>query len=232
MIYVMSDIHGSYDKYLEMLDLINFCDDDVLYILGDLLDRGDKPLELVQDIMHRTNVYPTMGNHDLLACDILLRLGANVTAENYRTDQDEVVLRELQMWLDDGGESTFQQYLALSKTERFRIVQYLAEMPLIEIEEINDNIFIMCHAGLGNFQKDKKIEEYTLEDVLVSRNNPDVRYFEDDSIFMIWGHTPTRAFSGKDEIYRRYNNFCIDCGAAYGGKLACLCLNTFEAYYV
>ena len=33
MIYVMSDIHGMYDKYFEMLELINLREHDSLYIL-------------------------------------------------------------------------------------------------------------------------------------------------------------------------------------------------------
>ena len=40
MTYVMSDIHGEYEKYLKMLDLIGFRDEDELYVLGDVIDRG------------------------------------------------------------------------------------------------------------------------------------------------------------------------------------------------
>ena len=40
MTYVMSDIHGHYDKYREMLETIEFAADDTLYVLGDVLDRG------------------------------------------------------------------------------------------------------------------------------------------------------------------------------------------------
>ena len=37
MIYVMSDIHGMYDKYIEMMDLIDLKEADTLYILGDII---------------------------------------------------------------------------------------------------------------------------------------------------------------------------------------------------
>ena len=33
----MSDIHGCYDRYRNMLKVINFCDNDDLYILGDAI---------------------------------------------------------------------------------------------------------------------------------------------------------------------------------------------------
>ena len=40
MTYVMSDIHGCYEKYRAMLENIEFAADDTLYVLGDVLDRG------------------------------------------------------------------------------------------------------------------------------------------------------------------------------------------------
>ena len=64
MIYVMSDLHGEYDKYLAMLKKIKFSDADELYILGDVVDRGKKPVEILQDMSMRHNVFPIMGNHD------------------------------------------------------------------------------------------------------------------------------------------------------------------------
>ena len=39
MIYVMSDLHGCFDKYKEMLSLIDFAPRDTLYVLGDVIDR-------------------------------------------------------------------------------------------------------------------------------------------------------------------------------------------------
>ena len=46
MIYVMSDIHGKYDKYIQMLKQIHFSEKDTMYILGDMIDRGEKGMEL------------------------------------------------------------------------------------------------------------------------------------------------------------------------------------------
>ena len=39
MIYYMSDVHGAYERYLKMLEAINFSDEDTLYVLGDAIDR-------------------------------------------------------------------------------------------------------------------------------------------------------------------------------------------------
>ena len=40
MTYVISDLHGRYDLYLEMLERIQFSPEDTLYILGDVADRN------------------------------------------------------------------------------------------------------------------------------------------------------------------------------------------------
>ena len=64
MIYCMSDIHGHYDKYLEMLRKIDFKDSDTLFVLGDVVDRGPSSMEILLDMMCRPNVIPILGNHE------------------------------------------------------------------------------------------------------------------------------------------------------------------------
>lgn len=59
----MSDIHGHYDAYMKMLELIQFSEDDTLYILGDIIDRGPNPVKILLDLMKRTNVRILAGNH-------------------------------------------------------------------------------------------------------------------------------------------------------------------------
>ena len=53
MIYVMSDLHGCYDKYISMLEKIRFSEKDTLYVLGDVVDRGDGGMKILQDMMQR-----------------------------------------------------------------------------------------------------------------------------------------------------------------------------------
>ena len=42
--YVISDIHGQYNMFIELLDKSDLKDTDTLYILGDVLDRGPQLL--------------------------------------------------------------------------------------------------------------------------------------------------------------------------------------------
>ena len=54
--YVMSDIHGQYEKYLDMLGKISFSEDDTLYILGDVIDRGPEPVKVLMDMTGSSQV--------------------------------------------------------------------------------------------------------------------------------------------------------------------------------
>ena len=64
MTYVMSDIHGCYEKYRSMLETIEFAGDDTLYVLGDVLDRGPDGFKILLDMAARPNVIGLLGNHE------------------------------------------------------------------------------------------------------------------------------------------------------------------------
>jgi serine/threonine protein phosphatase 1 len=65
----MSDIHGRYDEYLEMLLKINFSHKDKLYILGDVIDRGQNPIKVLRHTMYADNIVLLMGNHEKMMLD-------------------------------------------------------------------------------------------------------------------------------------------------------------------
>lgn len=66
-IYVMSDIHGCFDEFMALLKKVNFNhESDQLYLVGDLINRGPKSLEVMQYLMaHEDSIFPVLGNHDL-----------------------------------------------------------------------------------------------------------------------------------------------------------------------
>lgn len=49
--YVISDIHGEYEKFMELLEEIELEENDTLYVLGDVLDRGKHPIKTVLKLM-------------------------------------------------------------------------------------------------------------------------------------------------------------------------------------
>ena len=65
--YVISDIHGQYDMFIELLDKIQFQNTDTLYILGDILDRGQHPIKTLMKLMEMPNVICIVVNHEYMA---------------------------------------------------------------------------------------------------------------------------------------------------------------------
>lgn len=232
MIYVMSDLHGEYERYRKMLELIEFTDEDELFVLGDTADRGERPIDILLDMMERPNVCHLMGNHDLMALDILKTLSAEITEENYDTLSRADFKTEVREWLAMGGEPTLKQFIALSKEQRADVLDYISDFSFYEAVDVGDNSYIMTHAGLGDFRKDKKLSEYTARQLIMNRTDPNMEYYDDKSIYIISGHTPVYFFTCKNDIIKCGNNIMIDCGAAFDGRLGCLCLDTMEEFYV
>ena len=229
--YAMSDLHGMYDKYREMLELIRFSEEDELFILGDVVDRGSKPMEILLDMMQHPNIYPLYGNHDVMALNALTSVAE--AAEKNGGQLDPETASHIFGWCKDGGMPTVEGFLGLSETQRDDVLSYLREFSLYEMIDVRERTFLLVHAGLGNFRKGKKLREYTIEELLQDRSDPEIQYFEDDSIFVVTGHTPTPHIWGKAEIYKSHNNFCIDCAAFWEkGRLACLRLDDLAEFYV
>ena len=232
MIYVMSDLHGQYDKYKDMLTQINFSKHDTLYVLGDVLDRGEHGLKILLDMMNRNNIVMILGNHEYMAVQCLPIITQDTTDE-FLNSLEEEKLHILQDWLTEGGIHTLKEYKTLTLQQRKQIIDYLYESLLFEEISINDKKFILVHAGLGNYAKDKMLEDYELEELVWSRPDYASQGIDDPDTFIVCGHTPTLTLHGKAKIYHKEQSIVIDCGAYFKeGKLACLCLDTMEEFYI
>ena len=70
-VYVMSDIHGQYDMFMNLMEQINLKAKDKLYILGDVIDRGTESMNVLFEMMKHPNIIPLIGNHELMAIKCL-----------------------------------------------------------------------------------------------------------------------------------------------------------------
>ena len=117
MIYTVSDIHGCYDKYKELLKKICFGPDDTLYVLGDVIDRGPNGFTTLLDMAQRPNVVNLMGNHEAMALDALSRI-LNADEKNRETpltkDDDEAV----ELWFFNGGDRSLADFLWLNEEQK------------------------------------------------------------------------------------------------------------------
>lgn len=65
--YCIGDLHGCYNEFMKLLDLIKFDEaKDEIYLTGDLIGRGPLPLETMKAVLKLKNkVHAVLGNHDV-----------------------------------------------------------------------------------------------------------------------------------------------------------------------
>lgn len=229
MTYVVSDLHGSFEKFKELLKKINFTDNDVMYVVGDIVDVGEDPMGLLCDLSMRYNVIPIVGDHELKAlkylsaADKMLRDGAA---------PDPEIMGEMTEWVRDGGFPTLEGFKNLDDDMKEGIIEYLEELSLYEEVEVKGRKYLLVHAGIADFDGDTPIEDYMPEDFVSEAVDLERTYFDD--VTLIVGHVPTYTIDGADKgkIYYGENCIVLDCGVAYGEALGCLRLEDGKEFYV
>ena len=231
--YVISDIHGNYNAYMDMLKKIQFDDDDILYILGDILDRGPNPIQVILDVMKRPNVEVLAGNHCVMALECLSFLLKEITQESL-ADLDSEMFGKLLNWRQNGAFTTIKEFLKYDRSIQQKILAFISELDVYDEIEVVGKTFILVHAGLGNFSPEKQLWEYELNELVWDRPDYEKMYFSDK--YVISGHTPTLAIESNPRlgyIYQANHHIAIDCGSSFpGGRLACLRLEDMKEFYV
>lgn len=230
MIYVTSDLHGyPLEKFKTMLESVNFSQDDFLYILGDVIDRGKDGINLLRWIMLQPNVELLLGNHEamMLASDFVFE---EITEKSIG-DLTGTKLGIYSNWVANGGQPTLDALRTLLPKQIEYILDYLRECPLYEILTVNGRDFILTHSGLGNFSYNKKLSEYTETDLLWSRPSLTARYFDD--ITTVFGHTPTLYYGNeyRGKAVKTETWIDIDVGAATGLPPMLLRLEDMKEFY-
>ena len=229
MTYVVSDLHGNLDKFKKLLDKIGFTDDDVMYVLGDIVDYGEGSMDLLCDLSMRYNVIPIVGDHDYRALKLLGELDRMLTAG---TMPDSDVVMEMTAWIQDGGQTTMEGFKALDSDMREGVLEYLSDMSLYEEVEAGGKKYLLVHAGIAGFDADTPIEDYMPEDFIGEPLDRERPYFDD--VTVIAGHIPTYEIEGAErgKIFYGEGSIIIDCGAAFDETLGCLCLESGKEFYV
>jgi serine/threonine protein phosphatase 1 len=111
------------------------------------------------------------------------------------------------------------------------ILDYIRDAPLYETVELNGRKYVLVHAGLGNFDPAKPLEDYDLMDLLWSRPSLDTQYYEDATV--IFGHTPTLYYGEefKDRAIKKDSWICIDTGVSFGRNPMLLRLDDMKEFY-
>ncbi len=228
MTYVISNIHGDYDSFRAMLETISFRDSDILYILGDIVDYGEKSMELIEDISMRYNVYSIVGEHDYVALRMLDGFTKMVDSGEA---PDPDFISEMTAWCADGGQATLAGYRALDDDMKEGVIDYLSDLALYEEVRVGGKNYLLLHAGIRDFSPSLDLDICSPEDFFTESLDLTKKYY-DDKIIVV-GHEPTTEDNGGDgKIFYGNGSIAIDGGAMRGGKLACLCLDNGREYYI
>lgn len=224
--YVVADIHGEADRFHAMLKKIQFSDEDMLYILGDVIDRGPDGISLLQEIMHTPNMVMLLGNHEYM---MLQYLSPGATGVDIRR------------WNKNGNAPTLAAYLQLKAKEQHEILDFLRTRPTHMEVEVNGQNFYLVHAWPADNVHD---EVWFRPEIDAPNPKPGYR--------VIIGHTKVLSLIQPEEariayaidledrgdhlrILRTPGFIDIDCGCGYDMPikvLACLQLENMEIFYI
>ena len=231
MIYVTSDLHGySLQKFKSLLYLAGFCDDDFLYVLGDVIDRGEHSVEILTWLMNTPNAQLILGNHEkmLLDCAFLFEEVTSSSLDDLSMDK----LLNYQRWLSNGAKPTLDALKKLYRITLRDILDFISDSPLYDCVSVNGKNFLLVHSGLGEFVPNKPISRYTEHDLLWTRPNLDTTY--SDKFITVFGHTPTCFFGQqyKGKMLKTPTWINVDTGAACGFAPMLLRLDDMKEFYI
>lgn len=218
--YAIADLHGyPLADFQALLKRGGFSGGDFLFVLGDVIDRnGDGGIDLLRWMMCQPNVELILGNHEKMMLD-----SAFVFDEITERSVDELGrsdgMDRLADWMSNGGDVTLGTLRRLRDSDPDlveEIFDYCRQAPLYECVTAGGKDFLLVHAGLGGFSKDRKPKDYAPDELLWARPELTDRYY--DSVFTVLGHTPTRAYGEeyRGRTIRTETWIDIDTGAAFG----------------
>lgn len=210
--FVIGDIHGHYYELMELFDRVSFqfnCD--ILISLGDLVDRGPKPLDVIEKLTQVKNFTHILGNHDEWCYQYL---------KNNKTPI---------AWTSQGGATTINAYKENPELKE-KHIEFFEKARLYFIDT-DSRLFV--HGGYNPripFMQQKNNKETLIWDrslilTAIEYDKTNQSFTEFTEIFV--GHTPTQ-FIGRSKPIKFSNLWMLDTGIYKSGKLTIMNIETKE----
>lgn len=243
-IIVTSDIHGHYNHLKNLLAKVNFTEEDVLFIVGDMIEKGPfslKTLRYIMELDSKYTVYPMMGNVDAAR---LLMLGDSeerifeyikTMRKNWGGCLFEDMCKELEIEISNITDiSRMKKAIQINFKDE---LDFLRNLPTI-IETQN---YIFVHGGLPSNDLDSfqgtDIFPYLKNDAFMEKGLEFNKY-------VVVGHWPVTLYNDKFPsanpiIDKKRKIISMDggCGLKLDGQLNAIIIKTmdseditFEAY--
>lgn len=224
---VVGDIHGCFDEFQDLLKKVSYDEDsDHLVLVGDLVDRGPKSMEVVDWAMKRNAVVNVVqGNHEAKHLRFFRHEQKKIHNRHYKNPMKM-------------PEYILEAYNSLTDDHRW----YLKKLPFyLRLPEFN---LVVVHGGL---LPGKKVQDHTPEQIIYTRyldnDNftqvqlgppPDFKPKENTSFWTnFWDGAENVAFGHHVfdlekvlELPSANQGICyaLDTGCCFGGKLTAMVL--------
>lgn len=134
--FVIGDIHGQLKNLKTVFKMSNFdFDNDILYSLGDLCDRGKSSKSVIDLLMKVKNLKLCIGNHDVFFVEWLMYQHIPI------------------QWLELGGQATINSFKNVKNLTKY--INFYRQARVYHIDECG-NFF--AHGGMPSDLKDSLYE--------------------------------------------------------------------------
>ena len=241
-IIVVSDIHGHLNHLIQLLKKVNYSGDDILVIVGDVVDKGPDSLRTLQYVMElsdREQVYVSMGNVDLHRLQFLTdeTEGADARFCQFVRWMKECwggglitdMMADIGLLADKLTEENAAEYRARLRDHFQEEIDFLASRPVV----LESGRYIFVHGGLPTDDL-TQVEGLPAEPFLKNDAFLKKEYFFER--YMVVGHWPVCLYDDQKECVapifeQKKNIIAIDggCGLKQVGQLNALLIPDQDA---
>ena len=230
MNYCVSDVHEQIELFMQLLKLIQFGDGDHMYILGDVLARGDgSGIELLQLIMSHPKRFTLIaGNHE--------RSFAEAILDGARMEDDR--------WERMHSKRTAEAFFALDHNEQTDILCFLRSLPSHMDISVAGKDYHLVHGWPGYTVRERVwgrpssiFVPNPFEDrkLIVGHTPVVLLHCHNDSEQSVYFHKLEAAGDHMRILYAPGGWIDLDCGCSYpvpGAALGCLRLEDGAEFYI
>ena len=189
-ILAVSDIHGNLPFFKGLLKKVQFTPDDILVLVGDMLEKGTQSLELlrfIMDLQKTHTVYPICGN-----CDgLVLRFFEDDSWDSgffttYLPAHPESILRQLADEMDFSNWSDLPAFRTALRAYCPEIWQWLKGLPtILETEHL-----VFVHGGVPTLEHMEDLDSWKC-----MKNDDFLGQGHSFSKYVIVGHWPVTLYN-------------------------------------
>lgn len=229
-VYACSDIHGQYELFKQIKSFLQ--PDDIVYFLGDAMDRGPSGWKIMKEILCDNRFIYLRGNHENMLIDAI---NEYFKLEHFGS--------KCQLVLSNGGNLTLDAILRESEQFAIEWANQLKKLPIYaEYSNTQGKQILLSHAGftphLDNnnnliipsdydliWNREHFYDEFdaeTFPNTIIVHGHTPIPYIIEDLRLSPWTRCPGPLW------YDNNHKVCLDSGAFATKLIYLLNLDTFE----